>query len=419
MIRESIRKRFEHAPRHAKWKDVPNEQWTSWKWQLQNRVDTPKGIAELYGLGKKETDAIRKSKETFNVSITPYYAGLIKDARDPLGLQAIPQPEELEKHEEESDDPLKDELFTPVLADGKFLVPGWVKKNGINVTGEKIDQKTIERIPLGARVNALTHKYPDRVLFYTTFHCALYCRHCFRKYKVSDPSSAQSKNDFDLAIQYIKEHPQIRDVILSGGDFFSFDDEKIYEILSTLAKIDHVEMIRIGTRNLVTLPYRITDSLTKILSKYAPVYINTHFNHPAEVTLDTLEACEKLLDAGALLGNQMVLLRKVNDNVEIVRKLNHKLLMVGIKPYYIFLCDKAKGNYHLRTTLETGLEIMEKLNAWTSGHAVPQFIKDIEGGGGKIPLSPNYIENIRTDTDGKKMYTLRNYKGELFTFKDV
>lgn len=419
MIRTSIRKKFERAPRHPAWKDVPDEQWTSWQWQLQNRVTTPEALAELFRLGKAQTKAIRQSKEIFNVSLTPYYASLIKDARDPLGLQAIPQPEELEKNDDEYDDPLKDELFTPVLVDGQFVVPGWVQKGGVNVTGEKIGSKIIQRISQGTRVNALTHKYPDRVLFYTTFHCALYCRHCFRKYKVSDPSSAQTKHDFDLAIRYIKEHPQIRDVILSGGDFLSFSDEKIDEILGAIAAIDHVEMIRIGTRNLVTLPFRVTDKFAKIIAKYSPLFINTHFNHPNEITLEALEASEKLLDAGALLGNQMVLLKNVNDNVDTVKKLNHKLLMLGIKPYYIYLCDKAKGNYHFRTTLQTGLDLMSKLNVWTSGHAVPQLIKDIEGGGGKIPLNPNYIKDIKIGEDGKKIYTLQNYRGELFSFKDI
>jgi lysine 2,3-aminomutase len=269
--------------------------------------------------------------------------------------------------------------------------------------------------PLGEEkdmpVPGVTHRYPDRVLFYTTHNCPVYCRHCTRKRKVSDPSSSAANAQLEIGLNYINEHKEIRDVVISGGDPLSNSDDRLEYILSRLRAMEHIQVFRLGTRNLVTLPQRITDSFAQMLRKYHPVFIHTHFNHPKECTKEAFDACAKLADAGCVINNQMVLLKGVNDKPEIVKELNHKLLMMRVRPYYIFQCDMAKGISHFRTSIETGLNIIKSLRGHTSGMAVPHYVIDGPGGGGKIPLVPNYVEK----REGKKWF-VRNYKGDLYEY---
>jgi lysine 2,3-aminomutase len=262
-------------------------------------------------------------------------------------------------------------------------------------------------------VPGITHRYPDRVLFYTTHNCPVYCRHCTRKRKVADPTSAAAKQQIEGGLKYIEEHTEIRDIVISGGDPLSLSDERLDYLLGRLRAIPHVEIFRLGTRNLVTLPQRITDDFVKIVRKYHPVFVNTHFNHPKECTAEAFEACRRVADAGCVIGNQMVLLKGVNDSPPLVKELNHKLLMMRVRPYYIYQCDLAQGISHFRTPVETGLEIIEALRGHTSGLAVPHFVVDGPDGGGKIPLAPNYV----VKHEGKT-WVLRNYAGKQFTYEE-
>jgi lysine 2,3-aminomutase len=309
------------------------------------------------------------------MGITPYYASLIdpNDPNCPIRLQSVPKAGELSIRENDLEDPLGEEKDMPV--------PG------------------------------ITHRYPDRVLFYTTHNCPVYCRHCTRKRKVSDPSSSAANKQLEEGLAYIEAHKEVRDVIISGGDPLSNSDDRLEYILSRLRGLEHIQVFRIGTRNLVTLPHRITDSFAQMLRKYHPVFVHTHFNHPKECTQEAFDACAKLADAGCVINNQMVLLKGVNDNPKTVMELNHKLLMMRVRPYYIFQCDMAQGISHFRTPVQTGLDIIESLRGWTSGMAVPHYVIDGPGGGGKIPLIPNYV--VRRD--GKK-WILRNYKKLEFTY---
>jgi lysine 2,3-aminomutase len=262
-------------------------------------------------------------------------------------------------------------------------------------------------------VPGVTHRYPDRVLFYTTHNCPVYCRHCTRKRKVSDPSSSAANKQLEDGLAYIEKTKEIRDVVISGGDALSNSDDRLEYILSRLRAMDHIEVFRIATRNLVTLPCRVTDSFAQMLKKYHPVFVHTHFNHPKECTQEAFDACAKLADAGCVINNQMVLLKGVNDKPEIVKELNHKLLMMRVRPYYIFQCDMSQGISHFRTPIETGLNIIEHLRGWTSGMAVPHFVVDAPGGGGKIPLLPDYL----VKREGKK-WTLRNYQKKTFEYNE-
>jgi lysine 2,3-aminomutase len=257
----------------------------------------------------------------------------------------------------------------------------------------------------------ITHRYPDRVLFYTTHNCPVYCRHCTRKRKVADPTSAAAKRQIEESLAYIERHAEIRDVVVSGGDPLSLSDERLDYILGRLRAIPHVEIFRLGTRNLVTLPQRVTDDFVRMLREHHPVYVNTHFNHPKECTAEAFEAARRIADAGCPIGNQMVLLKGVNDDPAIVKELNHRLLLMRIRPYYIYQCDLAKGISHFRTPVETGIRIIEALRGHTSGLAVPQFVIDAPQGGGKIPVNPEYV--VRHE--GKR-WVLRNYAGREYEY---
>jgi lysine 2,3-aminomutase len=360
------------------WQEVPDALWFDWTWQQQNRLTRLCEVETALTLSEEERHAFAASADRFRVSITPYYASLMNpvDASCPVRMQAVPHPQELVVHDFELEDPLAEEAHMPV--------PG------------------------------ITHRYPDRVLLYVIHHCPVYCRHCTRKRKVSDPTTAAARRQVDEGIAYIARTPAVRDVLLSGGDPLSLSDERLDEILGRLLAIEHVELVRIGTRNPVTLPMRVTDGLGDVLRRHRPVYVHTHFNHPAECTPEAARALAVLADAGCVLGNQMVLLKGVNDDPETVRTLNLWLLRHRCRPYYMFQCDMAQGITHFRTPIETGLEILRALRGWSSGMAVPHFVVDLPGGGGKIELTPDRV----LERDGPWI-TFQNFQGRAVRFRDV
>jgi lysine 2,3-aminomutase len=333
------------------------------------------GLNRVIRVSSDEATAIREGESVFAIGITPYYAALMDpdDLMCPIRIQAVPRMAELTPASWEMVDPLGEEKHMPV--------PG------------------------------ITHRYPDRVLFYITQNCAMFCRHCTRKRKVADPNTAANDSQIEAGIRYIRENPAIRDVVISGGDPLTWGDDKLDRLLTALRAIPHVEILRIGTRTPVTMPQRITIELADMLKKHHPLFVNTHFNHPRECTSQAHEACKLLADAGIPLGNQMVLLKGVNDDPRTVLRLNHLLLMMRVKPYYIFQCDLNEGNAHLRTTIAKGLEIMESLRGWTSGLAVPYYVIDAPGGGGKVPLLPEYIVSREP---GKVV--VRSFKGTEHTY---
>ncbi|HWV37018.1 MAG TPA: lysine 2,3-aminomutase [Vulgatibacter sp.] len=372
-----IRDRFPTGGRGRPWVETPDEDWNDWHWQQRNRVTGLEMLEKVIDVTDAERNAFEQSHAQFHMGITPYYASLMDpaDPNCPIRLQSVPQQGELLVLPTDLEDPLAEERDMPV--------PG------------------------------ITHRYPDRVLFYTTHNCPVYCRHCTRKRKVSDPSTAAAKKQIEDGLAYIEAHPEIRDIVISGGDPLSLSDDRLDYILGRLRAIPHVEIFRLGTRNLVTLPQRITDDFAAMLRKHQPVFVNTHFNHPKECTAEAFEACRKLADAGCVLGNQMVLLKGVNDDPKIVKELNHKLLMMRVRPYYIYQCDLSQGISHFRTPIEKGLEIIESLRGHTSGLAVPHFVVDAPGGGGKIPLLPEYM----VKRDGKRI-TLRNFEHKEFVYEE-
>lgn len=375
-VPDHILNRFPVAGRSI-WADAAEKDWNNWIWQQQKRVKNLDDLRKVIKVTDDEVKAYEGSVEMFNMSITPYYAALMdpEDPNCPIRLQAVPKIGELHVAPEDMEDPLAEERDMPV--------PG------------------------------LTHRYPDRVLFYTTHNCAMYCRFCTRKRKVSDPGSAAQKQQLDGALDYIRKHPEVRDVVISGGDPLSNSDERLDYILGSLRAIPHIEMFRLGTRNLVTLPQRITDDFIYMLRKHHPVYVNTHFNHPKECTREAYDACRRLADAGVPISNQAVLLKGVNDDVKTFKELNHKLLMMRVRPYYIYQCDLSQGIGHFRTPIEKGFEIIEGLRGHTSGLAVPHMVIDAPGGGGKIPILPQYF----LGKEGRKV-TLRNFRQDKFTYTE-
>lgn len=358
--------------------DASREEWRDWHWQQRNRLRRPEEFAEVVELTDEERAGFEAADGEFRAAVTPYYAALMdpEEPSCPVRRQAIPHADEDRVRDFELEDPLAEESHMPV--------PG------------------------------ITHRYPDRVLFYVTHNCPVYCRHCTRKRKVSDPQTAASRGQIERGLEYIAETPEVRDVLVSGGDPLTLSDERLAEILERLEAIEHLEVVRIGTRNPVTLPHRVTDGLCEALERFRPVYLNTHFNHPREVTPEARRALGKLLEAGCVLGNQMVLLRGVNDDPETVMELNRRLLAAGCRPYYILQCDMARGITHFRTALERGLEIMEHLRGRIAGMGVPDFVVDLPGGGGKVELVPEYIER-----ENNKKVVFRNWEGEEFVFEDV
>lgn len=349
--------------------------WLDWKWQLKNRITTTRELEKIISLSDIEKQDISSCLKVFRMAITPYYASLMdpKDPMCPIRLQAVPSKNELVTLPYEMDDPLHEEQCSPV--------PG------------------------------IVHRYPDRVLFIVTRMCAMYCRHCTRRRMVGEEDEPISEAEMDSAIAYIAKTPQIRDVLISGGDPLTLSDAVLEKIISRLRAIKHVEIIRIGTRTPVTLPMRITKELADMLKKYQPIWINTHFNHPREITPLSLKACSAIVDAGIPLGNQSVLLRNVNDNTDIMKELLLKLVMARVRPYYLYQCDLSRGIGHFRTRVETGIEIIRNLTGSISGFAVPKFVIDAPKGGGKVPINPEYVLSI----DENKV-VMRNFKGKIYTY---
>lgn len=359
------------------WKNVTDEQWNDWKWQVANRLNTVDQISQVVNLTEKEKEDITKVMDGFRVGITPYYASLMDpdDHRCPVRLQAVPTLSETHRGEADMLDPLHEDEDSPA--------PG------------------------------LTHRYPDRVLFLITDQCSMYCRHCTRRRLAGETDGARTREDIDACIAYIKKTPQVRDVLLSGGDCLLVEDDVLEYIFSELRKIDHVEIVRLGSRTPVVMPQRITDDLCNMLKKYHPVWLNTHFNHIKEITDDARESLRKLADAGIPLGNQSVLLRGLNDCPHIMRDLVHELVRNRVRPYYIYQCDLSLGIEHFRTSVAKGIEIIEGLRGHTSGYAVPTFVVDAPGGGGKTPVMPQYIIS---QSPGKVV--LRNYEGVITTYSE-
>ncbi len=359
------------------WQDVSPTQWNNWKWQLSNRITSLEELKQVVSLSPEEEEGTKKCLENLRMAITPYYATLINpaDYDDPVRKQAIPTPMEIEEAKCDMNDPLYEEKDSPI--------------------------------------KGITHRYPDRVLFLITDQCAMYCRHCTRRRIAGTTDRAMPKKDLEKAISYIEKTPQIRDVLISGGDSLLLKDEIIDYVLERLRAIAHVEVIRFGSRTPVVIPQRITDELCSILKKYHPIWFNTHFNHPYEITEESKEACRKLADAGIPLGNQTVLLKGVNDCPYIIRKLVHELLKIRVRPYYLYQCDLSRGIEHFRTPVSKGIEIIELLRGHTSGFAVPTYVIDAPGGGGKIPVSPQYLISQSNDK-----VILRNYEGIICAYTE-
>ncbi len=342
-----------------------------WKDLVRKSITNPEELANF--LSEDEIADIDTVIKKYPMRISPYYFNLCKYRDDPIGKQCIPDLNEL-IDEEGLEDPLCEERDSPC--------PG------------------------------LTHRYPDRVLLLISSQCAMYCRFCTRKRKVGTEKLKISMNQILKGIEYIANHPEVRDVILSGGDPFLLSNQQLDRILASLRKIPHLEIIRIGTRTPCTLPQRITDELCDVLKKYHPLYVNTHFNHPLEITPESRRACEKLANTGIPVGNQSVLLKNVNDNPEIFKELNQKLLTMRVKPYYIFQADYVQGSNHFRTPIDIGLKIIEGLRGHTSGLAVPHYVIDVPGGGGKIAVIPSPVVELT-----KEHILLQNYQGKIFEYK--
>jgi len=356
--------------------DVPDEKWNDWRWQLSHRLNTAEEIEKIFPLTQSERTALT-TPNLFRVDITPYFISLIDpdDPQDPIRKQIVPTAAEMVPFTAMMEDSLAEDRHSPV--------PG------------------------------LVHRYPDRVLMLVTTQCASYCRYCTRSRIVGDPSAQFSRQEFDQQIDYLKRTPQVRDVLLSGGDPLVLAPKILEEILSRLREIPHIEVLRIGTRVPVFLPMRITDDLCEMLQKYHPFWMNIHVNHSNEITRELAEACDKLTRAGIPLGNQSVLLAGVNDNVHIQRKLVQDLVRIRVRPYYLYQCDLVEGAGHFRTAVAKGIEIMEGLRGHTSGFAVPNYMIDAPGGGGKIPVMPNYLLSM---SDHK--IVLRNFEGYITAYEE-
>jgi lysine 2,3-aminomutase len=358
------------------YRDIPDEKWNNWRWQLSNRINTVEEFEKVIPLTESEKKALRAS-DLFRVDITPYFVSLIdpEDPNDPIRKQVVPTDKELVPFTAMMEDSLAEDRHSPV--------PG------------------------------LVHRYPDRVLMLVTTQCASYCRYCTRSRIVGDPSATFSRAEFELQLEYLKRTPQVRDVLLSGGDPLVLAPKILEEILSRLRDIEHIEIVRIGSRVPVFLPMRIDEDLCNMLQKYHPMWLNIHVNHPNEISSELAQATDRLTRAGIPLGNQSVLLAGVNDNVHVQRQLVQELVRIRVRPYYLYQCDLVEGAGHFRTPVAKGIEIMEGLRGHTSGYAVPQFIIDAPGGGGKIPVSPNYLLSM---SDHKVI--LRNYEGYITTYEE-
>jgi lysine 2,3-aminomutase len=364
------------TPRPHVWADVPDEKWNDWRWQLSHRLNDLEVLKSFINLTDEEIEGI-SAEDKFRLDITPYFASLIDpdDPMCPVRQQVIPKGRELAAFDSMMEDSLAEDRHSPV--------PG------------------------------LVHRYPDRVLMLVTTQCASYCRYCTRSRIVGDAAATFSKAEFQMQIDYLRRTPQVRDVLLSGGDPLTLSPRLLDYLLGELAAIEHLEVLRIGSRVPVFLPQRITDELCDTLAKYHPMWLNIHVNHQKEITPELYRACDKLSRAGVPLGNQSVLLAGINDSVHIQRELVQQLIQMRVRPYYLYQCDLVEGAGHFRTTVSKGIEIIEGLRGHTSGFAVPQFIIDAPGGGGKIPVSPNYV---LSQAPGKVV--LRNFEGFITTYAE-
>jgi lysine 2,3-aminomutase len=354
------------------WEDVDEAQWNDWHWQLANRVRTVNELSQIINLTDQEKEIIEKSLNTLRMAITPYYASLMHptDPTCPIRMRAVPTILETHISAEDEVDPLHEDVDSPV--------PG------------------------------ITHRYPDRVLFLITDQCSMYCRHCTRRRMAGETDRPRSQTEIDEMIAYVRNTKGVRDVLLSGGDPLTLSTDRLEYIVAKLHEIPHVEIIRYGTSIPVVMPQRVTDELLDMMKRYQPVWLNTHFNHPKEFTAESRQALARLADAGIVLGNQSVLLKGINDCPYIMKELVQRLVQNRVRPYYLYQCDLSRGIAHFRTSVSKGIEIIEHLRGHTSGFAVPQFIVDVPGGGGKTPVGPCYVlsRNERT-------VVFRNYEGVI------
>jgi len=357
--------------------NVTDAEWNDWKWQVRNRIETYEQLSKYFTFEPEEAEGIKKALAKFRMAITPYYLSLIdpNDPFDPIRRQAIPQGAECNIAPADLNDPLHEDEDSPA--------PG------------------------------LTHRYPDRVLFLITDMCSMYCRHCTRRRFAGQKDDESPSERIEKCLAYIEKTPQVRDVLLSGGDALMVSDKKLEYIIQRLRAIPHVEIVRIGSRTPVVCPQRITPELCEMLKKYHPIWLNTHFNHPNEFTPEAEQALARLANAGIPLGNQTVLLRGVNDCVHVMKKLMHELVRNRVRPYYIYQCDLSMGLEHFRTPVSKGIEIIENLRGHTSGYAVPTFVVDAPGGGGKTPVMPQYVISQSPDK-----VILRNFEGVITTYTE-
>lgn len=365
-----------HAP--GFWQKINAKDWSDWHWQLRERITNLEEVEKRIELTHEERLGILLSRSKLAIAVTPHFFNLIdpKNPACPIRKQIIPIVEEGKKSPDEMADPCGEDTHMPV--------PG------------------------------LVHRYPDRVLLLVTDRCASYCRYCTRSRIVSGVGEHEFHTDFKQAFAYLRQHNEVRDVLISGGDPLLFSDQRLEVLLNNLRAISHLEFLRIGTRIPVFLPQRITFELCKMLQKFHPLWMSIHVNHPRELTVETLEALNKLANHGIPLGNQSVLLAGINDNIETMRELVHKLLLCRVRPYYLYQCDLIHGSSHLRVPIRKGIEIIEGLRGHTTGYAVPQYVIDAPTGGGKIPINPNYVVyNHPTKV------VMRNYEGKIFEYADI
>ena len=362
---------------HPLWRNVSEREWNDWRWQLRHRITTYEQLKEILDLTPEEIEGIKHSKGRLALAVTPYFASLMDPLNPncPIRRQAIPRIEECHLSKNDMVDPCGEDKDSPV--------PG------------------------------LVHRYPDRVLLLVTDQCAVYCRYCTRRRLVGSNERSITQGNFEEVLKYLKTHRKVRDVLLSGGDPLLLENERLEEILSRLRALPHIELLRIGTRVPVTLPQRITGGLIRMLKKYHPLMMSIHFTHPKEITEAVRKACTDLADGGIPLGSQTVLLKGINDKPHIMKKLVQELLKIRVRPYYIYQCDLAMGTEHFRTSVATGIQIIEKLRGHTTGYAVPTYVVDAPGGGGKIPVEPVYLISR-----GKGKVVLRNYEGKIFEYPE-
>ncbi|MGF1536289.1 MAG: KamA family radical SAM protein [Elainellaceae cyanobacterium] len=365
------------SKRPSKFTHVPDKDWNSWQWQLKHRISAVDELGEILNLTPEELEGLQ-AQNRFRVDITPYFAGLIAsdDPNCPIRRQVVPLGRELKDFKGMMTDSLGEDEDSPV--------PG------------------------------IVHRYPDRVLMLVTTHCASYCRYCTRSRMVGDFDKTMGVSTFEAQLDYLRKTPQVRDVLLSGGDPLTLSESLLDHLLSSLRAIEHIEIVRIGSRVPSFLPQRITPELCAVLRKHHPLWMNVHINHPKEITPEVSQALSRLADAGIPLGNQSVLLAGINDSLEVQRQLVHKLVRNRVRPYYLYQCDLVKGAGHFRTSIDKGLEIIRGLQGYTSGYAVPTYVIDSPGGGGKVPVMPQYL--LAREPNGKVL--LQNYQGELATYME-